>query len=109
MPKACSRENCSRPLYDDSTAGLCLEHERGARKAASAAVAREGNGAGKAPAARKPRAPAAARAQAAPRAPATSADLTVLLARAGEALALVDAIGWDLSRSIAARVRGTAT
>lgn len=100
MATICKQGNCVRPVDPNRGDGsLCMPHWRATRvKAAAKKRARDK----KSSTAPKP----ARRGTGSKRATVDGSNLTDVLARAGEALELVDAIGWDLARQLAARVRG---
>lgn len=109
MAKQCAKPDCKREA--DATKGdgtLCMPHHRGVLNAEIQAGKPKQQ---KRPAksARPKRAPGRAKASPAKRSVAV-ADLprTALLRQAVEALELVDAIGWDLARQLAARVQASA-
>lgn len=113
----CKRPGCKRDA--DPTRGygdLCMPHHRGVvnaqiqtgkpkRKGAGATSASTTSRASAPPPA--PRAPARAKARPKPRPAPKEQSVDGLLRRAVEAVELVETIGWDLARDIAARVKAS--
>ncbi len=94
MATICKQGNCVRPVDPKRGGGdLCMPHWRASRVQAAAAKKRKS--VKKAQPARRSATPKR-----------ETSSLTDALEQAREAIELVDAIGWDLARQLAARVRG---